>query len=176
MRINEQVKSVRTILLHSDFVLLISPYIQNRDNDETEFARTLIQSAFRRPDGWKEPEIEIHTCAPVDGPTELENVVQHTSKALRSVLTTGQKVKLVVWPKFLDRYLIGGINTVSSKGLHMRSPRWGVSMSHIARNKDDDEDRRRTSWSLMMPTPVGDQFEQYRVGGTNKPIAEETVG
>ena len=164
LNVGKQVKRLRKILLHSDFLVLISPYIRNRDNDETDFACALIESAFQRPKGWEVPEIEIHTSDPNEGPETLENVAQHTATGLRKFLPDGQKVKLVFRPKFLDRFLIGGVNTKSSKGEKMRIPRWGISMSHVARNKDDGANT--TLWSLLIPKLLGDEFNRHRLDNT----------
>lgn len=166
LRITDQIQTLRKLCVHSEFLCLVTPHIRGGGDDETDFALALIRSAMSRPSDFLKPDIDIHTEGPdkpdsKDFPERLRNVVRNISTSLRSALAPGQKIRLVLWPKLLDRYLIAGIYTEISKGKRVRSPRWGVSMQHIARKADDREVKPPTSWSLLPKNQLGDEFSRY---------------
>ena len=47
MKISDQVAMLRKICVHSEFLCLITPYIQGGGNDETDFAVELVRSALK---------------------------------------------------------------------------------------------------------------------------------
>ena len=179
-KIVDQVQSLRKLCVHSEFLCLITPYIKGGGDDETDFALALIKSTLQRPSEFHRPEIEIHTQGPdnpssSDFPQRLNNVVQNVSGSIRSALAAGQKVRLVLWPRLLDRYLIAGVYTETSDGKRARSPRWGVAMQHIARRADDRETKPPTSWSLLPKNQLGAEFQRYCVGGATGHIHASVI-
>jgi hypothetical protein len=170
MKIGNQVDSLRKLCVHSEFLCLVTPHISGGNDDETDFALALIKSTLRRPAEYQAVEIEVHTEAPekpasADYPQRLRNIVQNVSLSLRSALAVGQKVRLTLWPKLLDRYIIAGVYTELSDGSRARSPRWGVSMQHIARKSDDREAKPPTPWSLLTKRQLTDEFDRYCKAG-----------
>ncbi len=170
MKINDQILSLRKLCVHSGFVGLITPHIYGGGDDETDFAIELIKSSFDRPKAYGPVEIEIHTEGPKD-PTScdyearLNNVVNGIAIAFRRVLNPGQMVRLIVWPKLLDRYLIAGVHTELLDGTRVRSPRWGVSMQHVARKSDERVTKPPTQWSLFTSKQLSDEFDRYCKSG-----------
>ena len=170
-RIPEQVRTLRKVCVHSDFLCLVAPYISGGRGNETDFALEFIKSAFSRPDGISSPNIEIHTAysessASAVFPERLNSLIRNIEAAIRSALKPGQTVQLIVWPKFLARYLIGGVYTQTSE--RVRSPRWGVLMNHIASKADEYEDKPPVPFSLLMPKELGDVFDRYSGSGSQR--------
>jgi hypothetical protein len=155
--------------VHSDFLCLITPHIYGGGDDETDFATALVKSAFHRPVGFSPPEIEIHTEAP-DSPASTDyaqrvaRCVHNISSSLQSVIPAGRHVQLVLWPRLLDRYLIACVNKTLSGGKQVRSPRWGISMPHIARATDARQATPDTTWTLTPRVQLGDVFTRYCTG------------
>lgn len=166
MDLNSQVQTIRKLAVYSEFLCVITPHARGTADDETEFIRRITQTAFTRPPGFPAAEIEVHSEGP-DNPTKndfsdrLRRAATNLTISLTEVLHPRQTVRLVLWPKLLDRYLIAGVYTASSGGKRMRSPRWGISMNHIARPLDD---RPATSWSLMTRSQLGDVFNRHCTG------------
>ncbi|GEM_PF-2061384 len=51
-------------------------------------------------------------------------------------LKSPHKADLYFWPKLLDRVVVAGNFVKESDGTLRKSPRWGVSMNHVARGSD----------------------------------------
>lgn len=180
MNIASQMAAIRKIALHADFLCLVTPHIRGMGNDETDFAVEMIRLALRRPAEFHSPEIEVHAEGPEKPASEdfaqrLTNVVSNTSKALRRALDIGQSVRLVLWPKLLDRYLIAGVYTETSGGKRLRSPRWGIAMSHIARRIDTCETKAPTSWSLVSRSQLGDLFDRFGTGAPSGMLHDAAI-
>jgi hypothetical protein len=169
LTIASQIQAIRKLALHAEFLCLITPHVRGTGDDETDFTKELIRCSFRRPSGFPAVDIEVHTEAP-DHPTStdfsqrLTNAVNNTTTSLRSALRVGESVRLILWPKLLDRYLIAGVHTATSGGSRLRSPRWGVSMQHIARRIDALAAKPPTPWSLLTRSQLGDVFNRYCTG------------
>ena len=169
LTISGQILAIRKLTLHAEFLCLITPHVRGTGDDETDFTLELIRSSLRRPAGFPAVEIEVHTEGPdnpmsADFPLRLRKAIGNTTISLVSALRSGESVRLVHWPKLLDRYLIAGVYTLTSGGSRMRSPRWGLSMQHIARRIDAQAVRPPTSWSLLTRTQLGDVFNRYCTG------------
>jgi hypothetical protein len=170
LKIADQVQALRKLCVHSEFLCLVTPHVYGGSDDETDFAHALIRSALRRPTDFLTPEIEIHTEAPSnpaasDYAQRLRNLTQNISNSLRTVLAPGQKVELVLWPKLLDRYLLAGVYAEMSDGKRSRSPRWGISMQHIARKADERTTSPPTPWALLTRSQLSDEFDRYCKAG-----------
>jgi hypothetical protein len=180
LQVADQVAALRKICVHSQFLCLITPYIRGAGDDETEFAMQLVRSAYRRPTGYRTVDIEIHTQFDVEKSDpnfqrHLLGVRADISKAFKQVLLSGQRVRLVLWPKLLDRFIIAGVLTESSEGRSVRSSRWGIGMQHIARKPDDNRASPPTTWSLLPRKQVGDEFARYCSGTVLGCVDDSTV-
>lgn len=169
LTIPSQIHAIRKLTLHSEFLCLITPHVRGTGDDETDFTLEMIRASLRRPAGYPAVEIEVHTEGPdnqksTDFAHRLRNATGNTTTSLLSALQNGQSLRLVLWPKLLDRYLIAGVYTETSAGKRIRSPRWGISMQHIARRVDAKEVKPPTPWSLLTHIQLGDMFNRYCTG------------
>jgi hypothetical protein len=178
MRISAQIDAIRKICLHAEFVCLISPHIYGGGDDETDFVIELIHSCHRRPTGFRPVDIEIHTetfeqiPAHPDFADKLAKRVANVSHAIRGALSKPQSVRLIVWPKLLDRLLIAG---TYAEGQKDRRPRWGISMNHIARKPDEKRSDFFTEWKLLSPSSLGRWFDQYCKETATKCLQEVNI-
>lgn len=180
LTITSQIQAIRKLTLHAEFLCLVTPHVRGTDDDETKFALELIRSSLGRPNGFKAVEVEVHTEGPdrpasADFQQRLENAVKNTRSSLLSALRPSESVRLVLWPKLLDRYLIAGIYTLTSGGSRLRSPRWGLSMPHIARHSDAREAKPPTPWSLLTRSQLGDIFNLYCTGTSTRTLTDIVV-
>lgn len=167
MRITDQSTILRKICLHAEFLCLLTPHIYGGSDDETDFAIEVIRSATHRPAGYHPVGIDIHTSGPKGNPGDPDYAVKLSSscgnmtRRLCEALKPGDLVRLFIWPKLLDRFLVGGVFVETADGSRRRSPRWGVSMPHIARVGDEAKSHRPTSWSLLDNKALYDCFDTY---------------
>ena len=167
MRVADQSRLLRKLCLHSKFMCLLTPYINGGSDDETAFAIEVIRSAFNRPSDYGSVSIDIHTNGPsgapddADYPAKLSNWVGNISTRLHEALNPGESISLYLWPRLLDRYIVGGVFVEAAGGVSQRSPRWGVSMQHIARPGDATKSQPPTPWNLLDKAGLSECFERY---------------
>ena len=172
-KINDQVKALRKVCLHSHFLCLILPYIFGGANDEADFALELIREATDRPKGFASPVIEIHAMFEIPlkererWKSQADGIAKHFQKSLQP----SQAVKLILWPrvKDKDRRIIAGVVTEDSVGRRLRSPRWAISMTHVAHAKEATE---YSHFDLMSRDELDYWFNKYcREGVQGYPLA-----
>ncbi|TWT73994.1 hypothetical protein [Allorhodopirellula solitaria] len=142
---DEQMNLLRTMLLHADWIAIINPY--SVDN-ERAFVRAIYANATTRKPGYDVPDFEIH--GQLDGRFEAssqQSNAEDLKKSLAIIHSIESNISIFFWPKFLDRYVVAGTYTSTSSEVKRKKIRWGVSMSHVAR--DNDQPDVRTSWHLM---------------------------
>lgn len=167
MSVAEQSKLLRKLCLHSEFMCLLTPHIYGGSDDETAFAIEVIRSAFNRPPDYGSVSIDIHTSGPsghpddVDYAAKLSSCVANISTRLQEALSPGNSILLYIWPKLLERRLVGGVCVKSADGLNRRSPRWGVAMEHIARPGDERRSLEPANWNLLDGNSLSLCFERY---------------
>jgi hypothetical protein len=166
MKILDQVRMLRKLCVHSEFLCLITPHIYGGSDDETDFAIEIIRSTFRRPEGFRKPQIEVHTeayepdTAASEYTAKLGRLINAVGRSLQTALRAGETIRLVIWPKLLDRLVIAGVYAEATGGIGRRSPRWGISMNHIARRRDEKA-AAFTEWKLLKRDSFGRWFDQY---------------
>jgi hypothetical protein len=180
MRIVDQINTLHKICLHADFLCLVTKDIYGGDDDETDFAIALLRSALSRPAGFAEPDIEIHTEGPRDPSAHdyaarVSTLAANILLSLGSALQPGQQVRLVIWPKLLDRVLVTGLHTQDANGNIVRSPRWGVAMNHIARAGDARKAIPPTTWTLMKKDNLRQRFDLYCAPGVSGMVHSEII-
>jgi len=167
MRIADQLRLLRKLCLHTEFLCLLTPRIYGVSGDETDFAIEVIRSALQRPTGYRRVAFDIHTTGPSGDPSEpdyparLSKCAGNISTRLREALGPGESLSLYLWPRLLDRYLVGGVFVEAADGGHQRSPRWGVSMQHIARPDDETKSHPPMSWNLLDKAGLSQCFKRY---------------
>ncbi len=181
MEVAPQVTLLRKLVLHADFLWLVTKDIHGAADDETPFALRLIRSAFDRPAGIPAPEIEIHTQGPALDPGSadytrgLDRVASNVRQSIKAALRPGQEVRLVIWEKLLDRLLIAGSHTKDATGQQVRRPRWGVAMNHIARPGDIRRATPPTHWNLLQKVALGQKFGFFEKRGVPSRKLTETI-
>lgn len=65
----------------------------------------------------------------------------------------------------LDRVVIAGDYTQDANRRKIRRPRWGVSMSHIARRPDEKNPDEVTEWKLLRKESLRRWFDRYCKAG-----------
>ena len=162
MIIKDQVQLLRKLCLHSEWLALINPYTST---NEMDFALELISSLFHRPNGFASATIELHTQEPqncsdeADRQARIQSVTSNVARQVRTRLKGAQSVSLYFWPEFKERRVIAGTYALDSSGNRQKSPRWGVSMNHVARGSDPDADP--TNWSLLRREELDTWFRRY---------------
>lgn len=162
MVIADQVQLLRKLCLHSEWIALINPHTST---NETDFALELLRNAFSRPTGFASVAIELHTQEPqnfsdeADREARIRNVTLNVARQVRTRLKASQSVSLYFWPRILERRIIAGAYTLDSDGIQQKSPRWGVSMNHVARGSDPNADP--TNWSLLRREELDTWFRKY---------------
>jgi hypothetical protein len=171
MIIADQVQLLRKLCLHSHWVALINAHTSTNESD---FALELLQTAFNRPADFAVVKFELHTQEPqncmdeADRQNRLRNVSSHVSRQVRSRLAASQSVDLYFWPKLLDRLVISGTYSVDSERKQRKSPRWGVSMNHVARGSEVNA--APTEWKLLRREQLDYWFRMYvSEDAVNKP-------
>ncbi len=170
MVIAEQVDLLRKLCLHSQWVALINPYGAGNEQD---FTLRLLELAVQRNTKFGAIRFELHTQAPdVTDPTERavrqRNVTDNMVRKIQPTLTGSHSVELYFWPRMLDRILVAGNFVKESNGNLRKSPRWGVSMSHIAHGTDLDA--APTEWKLLRRERLDAWFRAFASeDATDKP-------
>ncbi|WP_345328539.1 hypothetical protein [Novipirellula rosea] len=149
MRVSEQVGLLRTMTLHAHWIAIINPHSLG---SEREFVRSLYSNACQRSLGFGMPAFEIH--AEVDGKLTNEKEAERQARVVKSIKNDladlhpiQAPIRVIFWPKFLDRYVVAGNLTSLSSGQQRKQLRWAVSMSHTARSDQESDDR--TPWHLV---------------------------
>lgn len=167
MIIDEQVSLLRKLCLHSQWVALINPYgLLN----EQEFSLRLLDIALSRHSSFGHVTLELHAEAPdvvdsVERQKRQERVILNMSRKIQQKLESEGIVDLYFWPKLRERILVAG-NFVNDSVGRRKSPRWGVSMSHVALGAE--QDAPRAEWKLLSSDSLDRWFREY--------VAEDAAG
>lgn len=168
MMISEQVILLRKLCLHSEWVAIINAH---GFGSEQDFSLQLLETAFRRPASFGPIHIELHAEAPgvtdlVERNTRQERVADSMARKIERNLKSPHKAELYFWPKLLDRVLVAGTFVKESDGTIRKSPRWGVSMNHVARGSDPNAPP--TEWKLLRRESLNEWFSKF--------VAEDAAG
>jgi len=160
MVVSEQVQVLRKLCLHSEWVAFINPYGFGHEQD---FTIQLTELAMKRNRLFGNLTIELHVNEPEDrDPIERarkqQNVIGDMVRRITPKVTPGNTAELYFWPKLLDRIIVAGNYVKQSGGSMRKSPRWGVSMSHVARGNEPDA--APTEWKLLRREALDRWFRQ----------------
>lgn len=161
MIVAEQAQLLRKLCLHSEWVALINPYGFGMEQD---FTIELIKTAMQRNSRFGKLHIEVHAKEPDDfdyseRAKKQQRVANHMRGRIQPVLSAGSTAELYFWPKLLDRIVVAGHFVKQSGGTVRKSPRWGVSMSHVAHGNEPDA--VPTEWKLLRREALDRWFRQY---------------
>lgn len=161
MVIAEQVNLLRKLCLHSHWVAVINAH---GFGSEQDFSLQLLETAFRRPASFGPIHIELHAEAPdvtdlVERNLRQERVAYNMGRKIEGSLKAPHKVELCFWPKLLDRIVVAGSFVKESDGTIRKSPRWGVSMNHVARGSEPNIPP--TEWKLLRRDSLTEWFRKF---------------
>ena len=172
MIIDDQIKLLRKLCMHSEWVALINPYTSG---NEIDFALELLRTAKNRSAGFTSIKFELHTQEPkgnIDATVRqetLRKVTHFVSEKVCKILEASESVALFFWPEFKERRPVAGTYTTDSDGNKQKRPRWGVSMNHVARGRYPDSDP--THWNLLREEELGVWFRKYVIeDALQKPV------
>ncbi|MFM8479293.1 MAG: hypothetical protein ACKOEO_26185 [Planctomycetaceae bacterium] len=168
MVIAEQVKLLRKLCLHSEWIAVINAH---GFGSEQDFSLQLLETAFRRPPGYGPIHGELHAEAPdvsdvAERSARQERVAFNMTRNIERSLKAPHKVDLYFWPKLLDRVIVAGNFVKESDGTTRKRPRWGVSMNHVARGSEPNIPP--TEWKLLRPESLNEWFRNF--------VAEDAAG
>lgn len=173
----DQILLLRKMCVHAKWIAFSSPYATT---SEMDFTIELLKAALDRPAGFGKLEIEIHfdnwnrgSSSP--GPeSERKNKQDRIAKFIASQLKrfrhTPDCVSFLCWEKLLERTLIAGDFTTDGNNTKRRRPRWGISMTHVARKRrpkdipegsDSEEDSEPHRWRLMDKQELAAPFNKF---------------
>lgn len=176
MVIAEQVGLLRKLCLHSEWIALINPY---GFLNEQDFSLGLLELALKRHSSFGCIDVELHAQAPdvtdlVEKQDRKERIASSLEGKIQPMLTGGHSVELYFWPKLLDRILVAGNYVQVSGGDCRKSPRWGVSMSHVALY--DNPDASPTEWKLLRRERLNDWFNKFVAeDAADKPMPDRVL-
>lgn len=172
MVIKDQIAILRKLCVHSEWVALINPYGLTSEQD---FGIQLLQAAFARHTSFGKPDFEFHCQEPDTSDTaekanRQQNLSRNISHQILASHNGSQDVNVYFWPSLRERLLIAGNYTSVSGGAKRKSPKWGVSMNHVAHQQDRVDEE--TEWKLLRRQRLGKWFRKYvSEDATNKPQA-----
>ena len=108
--------------------------------------------------------MEIHLQGRKDGKALEQTWLHNVKESFLECMRPGEKLRLVFWPKLLERLIIAGTTAEMQSGDLQRAPRWCVHMGHVALPKDPDEE---TEWTLLGADRVNHWFSRYCCDGVD---------
>lgn len=169
--IEDQIVLQRLLCLHSGWVAYSNPYAAGAEMD---FTIDFLKAALNRPPGFGGIEIEVHFHKRDVDATERQNqqdrTARYLSRQLIGHLTAPNCVKVFCWERLLERTLIAGDFTTDGDGVQRRRPRWGISMTHVARQRLPREkvledavvpDAEPHRWRLMDKQELSAPFDRF---------------
>lgn len=163
--LQEQLRVLRPILHHAEFIWFASPYIEGTTTDDTIFGEELLRAAYGRPFAFPPPTVELHTKAPDSQSSEYPRLMAAQRKTLTErigrVLRTSQQVTVRFHAEWLERVLIAGKMAERTSSPPIPSPRWGVSMTHVWRPIDRGS-AGFNEWKLLNAEGVRDWFKDFQ--------------
>lgn len=161
MVINDQVRLLQKLCIHSEWVALVNPYGLTSEQD---FGIQLLQAAFTRDASYGMIDFEFHCQEPdtsdlIERAKRQRNLTKNMSMQIQGVHSGSQNVNLYFWPSLRERILICGVYTSLSDGTKRKSPKWGVSMNHVAHQQGRADEE--TEWKLLRRERLNKWFRKY---------------
>jgi hypothetical protein len=161
--LQEQVRVLGKVIVHSEWIAITDPHVLNDDNG---FAEVLFQEACRLRARFGTVRLEVHTCALASGAEGQQKRSEYLSARFRRYARAGDSAEVYYWPRMLERRLLGGALT-AREGVVRKKKRWCVSMTHSARPSDKRSED--VTFALVTEeTPGRNAFDLF--------VAEEATG
>jgi hypothetical protein len=147
--LDDQEPLLRTICLHSDWLLIRLPYLKGDDyKDEVATLKQILQLATNRFDGQSKCSIEVHVASRTErkgGDRKLKSDVEDQIDKYKSHLAD-LHVKVV--PLIRERTVFAGEWAQMPHGKRAMRVRWLLTMAHVAIDKNREASNEPCSWSL----------------------------
>jgi hypothetical protein len=174
--IQQQVRCVSKVILHSDWIALTGPHALTGDGS---FAEVLFREACALRSTFGPVRLEVHTKVLDTGPEGQKSTTDYLSSRFKRFARHGDSVEVYYWPSMLERRLFGGTYT-QREGGDRKKKRWCVSMTHSAlpsdRRDEDvtfaivtdgerptDDGRGRSAFDLFVSENSADKPRPYRL-------------
>jgi hypothetical protein len=160
-----QVAALRSMLIHADFIALISPHVRGERGDETDFMVALTRSLAKC--NWPRPNliVDLHVEAPdrtaaSDFESRWKNVLANVRTTFAPVRPMVNRIRVFAWPKVLSRYIFGGRVADVNGAILPAATRWAISTPHIART-GDRPDADAPFWHLLPSNEITPLHSKY---------------
>jgi hypothetical protein len=165
MVISDQVKRLQILCVHAKYISISSAYLNDGKSDESDFVFALIQNIDSSTIHKERVHFDVHCQASSglikqDSPEVLNLIGKFKKYAKYKV-----QIQLNFWDKIRERILLAGEKTAVSGETKMKV-RWGISMQHIARATDVNQNDQ-TYWILLTPQSI---YYWYNYFYQRKPI------
>ena len=143
-----QVAPLRTICLHSDWMILRLPQLRGSVDDEIVTLKQVMNLASVRSPGQTKCSVEIHLCKQRRIPDDrLKKVLEDELSCFRGSMA---EVNLKFAPKnFTDRQIIAGEWARMPNDQRARRARWLITMTHVAIGRRRESSSEQCTWSLF---------------------------
>lgn len=147
----DQEPLLRTICLHSDWLLIRLPYVGGDDNDEIITLKQILRLAANRMKGQTKCSIEIHVAGRPrrqGGDERLKRDVEDQIAEYQSKLEC-LDIRIVSPNAILDRMVFGGEWAPMPHQQRAKRVRWLLTMTHVAIGKSREASTEPCTWSLF---------------------------
>ena len=155
--LSAQIPKLRTLCLHSEWLGYCNPY---GATSEVNFTIEFLKSALNLPSQFSNLKIEAHFAKSDVDVNELQRLQSRCANYLRNEVGapagTHLSCNVFFWSKLLERSIVGGVYTEDGKGNVRKKPKWGVSMTHVARN--DAAGGENHKWRLLDRREIAEPF------------------
>jgi hypothetical protein len=144
-----QITSLRTICLHSDWMILRLPQIRGGVDDEIVTLKQVLKLASTRLPGQTKCSVELHVCRQEKIPDDrLRSSIEDE---LSGFLNNLSEVNVKFFPEkaFTDRQVFAGEWAPMPNDHRSRRVRWLVTMTHVAIGKRRESSSEPCTWSLF---------------------------
>lgn len=157
-----QNQALRTVCVHSDWILLRFPYVKGGCEDEIVTVKQVIGLSSKLPEGFSKSFIRLQVCERKG--RDSANLISSVFNEIAGAFEGEVRIQIEVVPEFLNRELIAGDFTVDSSGKTFERPRWLITMSHVAvaANRNRNLNTSANTWNLFDRRIAFERFEEIR--------------
>lgn len=155
--LSEDVGRMRTVLVHSEMLVISAPY----PSTTTDFAIECIRQASRRPKGFSAPEIHVHQAH--SDPKNPAPRLAYLRGQLSSIVGR-PRINWWFWPEsgmYRERVILGGKLAQVGGGNTKFGVRAGVSMTHVW-GEGNPVDAEPTTYALLSPSQCKRHADEIR--------------
>ncbi len=172
MVINEQVKKLKLICLHSQYIAISSAYIEGKSSDEASLIKGIMKAITHRPKHYTTNVcIDVHCELAARLSSEQKNNKKKNIEIYFKRIPSKniKRIRIIFWNKVRERILLAG-NIATRNGNERFKPRWGIHLGHIARGSENNMDDM-TLWHLLTHRDINYWYKKlYQTNIIEEPI------